>query len=164
MAGETMEPWVVQTKSKNETQQLGSFFALTAVRGDVITLEGPLGSGKTTFSQGFAKGLGIQQTVNSPTFVIFKTYSHGRIPLYHMDVYRLEGNSQDLGLEEYIGGDGVALIEWPQFVKPLMPHDYIEINFQWINENERHISLLPHGERSNQWLEEVKKQWTTRLP
>ena len=85
--------------------------------GDVLLLDGDLGAGKTSFTKGLAKGLGITDYVKSPTFTIVREYRHGRLPLYHMDLYRLEdGGAEDLGLEEYFEGDGVSVVEWPDFL------------------------------------------------
>ena len=104
-------------KNKSETQELGRIVASFSFRQEVITLSGQLGAGKTTFSQGFAKGLGIEGVINSPTFNIVKCYFNAKIPLYHIDAYRLEDLHQDLGLEEYIEGDGVCLVEWAEFIE-----------------------------------------------
>lgn len=84
--------------------------------GDVLALEGDLGAGKTTFTKGLAKGLDIKRNVNSPTFTIIKEY-HGRLPLYHMDVYRVEDSFEDLGFDEYFDGNGVTVVEWAHLVK-----------------------------------------------
>ena len=117
-------------KNKNETQELGKLIASFSFRGEVITLKGQLGAGKTTFSQGFAKGLGIEGVINSPTFNIVKCYFNSSIPLYHIDAYRLEDLHQDLGLEEYIEGDGVCLIEWAEFILEVIPSELLKINIE----------------------------------
>src|SRR5690625_3237274 len=105
----------IVTKSELETMTLGEQIAERLEQGDVITLEGELGTGKTTFVKGIAKGLNIERTVTSPTFTIIKEYE-GRLPLYHMDAYRLEDAEEDIGFDEYIYGSGVTIIEWAQFI------------------------------------------------
>ncbi|WP_313352485.1 tRNA (adenosine(37)-N6)-threonylcarbamoyltransferase complex ATPase subunit type 1 TsaE, partial [Exiguobacterium sp.] len=98
----------LEMNSLEETTALALELGRRAEAGMVITLDGDLGAGKTTFTQSFAKGLGVTRHVNSPTFTIMKVYT-GRLPLYHMDVYRLEGSGDDIGLEEYLNGEGVAV-------------------------------------------------------
>lgn len=121
-------------------EQLGRFLRA----GMCITLQGELGAGKTTFTKGIAQGMGIQKTVNSPTFTIMKIYQ-GDLPLYHLDAYRLEGAHQDLGFEEYLEGDGVSVVEWPQFIADLIPHDHLAISIQNQNEQGRIFLLQAYG-------------------
>ena len=104
----------------------------SAQPGQVICLNGDLGVGKTLFSQGFAKGLGIEDSVNSPTFTIVQQYDEGRIPLYHFDVYRIEDSEEmeEVGLQEMIYGDGVCLIEWAGIISDILPEHYIEVNIE----------------------------------
>ncbi len=116
------------THSKDETKELGEFVAQYLKRGDVVLLSGDLGAGKTTFTGGIGKGLGLLEDVISPTFNIMKCYFKARIPMYHIDAYRLEGQNLELGLEEYIEGDGICLIEWPQFIMSLIPDERLEIS------------------------------------
>ena len=105
------------SKSKEETIEFGKSLIPFLFRGSVITLTGDLSAGKTTLSSGIAKGLNITDKVSSPTFNIMKCYFHGTLPLYHIDAYRLEeGTNKDLGLEEFIEGNGICLIEWPNFI------------------------------------------------
>lgn len=124
------------TNSKDETQELASKLARNLKQGDVFLLIGNLGSGKTTFVQGLAKGLGIKEKVNSPTFVIMKQYE-GRIPLVHIDAYRLEGVNQDLGFDDYYS-DSATVIEWPQFYLDNI-ENFNKIYLYYINENSREI-------------------------
>lgn len=124
------------TNSKDETQELASKLARNLKQGDVFLLIGNLGSGKTTFVQGLAKGLGIKEKVNSPTFVIMKQYE-GRIPLVHIDAYRLEGVNQDLGFDDYYS-DSATVIEWPQFYLDDI-ENFNKIYLYYINENSREI-------------------------
>ena len=109
-----------------------------------LTLEGDLGAGKTTFTKGLAKGLGINRNVNSPTFNIIKEYQ-GRIPLYHMDVYRLESGGDDIGLDDYLFGDGVCVIEWASRIEDLLPMERLDIKIFREGENQRCIELTPIG-------------------
>lgn len=104
----------------------------SAQPGQVICLNGDLGVGKTLFSQGFAKGLGIEESVNSPTFTIVQQYDEGRIPLYHFDVYRIEDSEEmeEVGFQDMIYGDGVCLIEWAGIISDILPEHYIEVNIE----------------------------------
>jgi tRNA threonylcarbamoyladenosine biosynthesis protein TsaE len=122
--------------------------------GDVITLEGDLGAGKTTFTKGIAKGLGITKTVNSPTFTIIKEYQ-GKLPLYHMDVYRLKDSDEDLGFDEYFEGEGVTVVEWAHLIEEQLPVDYLQINLYYDNTSGRKIVLSPKGSRYMQLCEEL---------
>ncbi len=118
------------TANRDETFELGEKLGKEAVAGEVYCLSGDLGAGKTVFSQGFAKGLGIGSDVTSPTFTIMCVYEDGRLPLYHFDMYRLSDGSEleAIGAEEYFYGKGVCLIEWPENIKGYLPEDIIRIN------------------------------------
>lgn len=114
----------------DQTMALGQQIATQLQAGDVIVLNGDLGAGKTTFTKGLAQGLGVQRVIKSPTFTIIREYLDGRLPLYHMDVYRLEnGGGDELGLDEYFDGDGISVVEWAQFVEEDLPTDYLSITF-----------------------------------
>ena len=115
------------TNAKEETRSLGKKLAPLFERGDVVLLLGDLGAGKTTFTGGVAEGLEIEEDVISPTFNIMKCYFKGRIPLYHIDAYRLENQNIEIGLDEFIEGDGVCLIEWPIYIEPLLPDERLSI-------------------------------------
>ena len=111
-----------ETYSAQQTWEAGRQMGLSAARGQVIALAGDLGTGKTVFAQGFAAGLGIRESVNSPTFTILQVYEDGRLPLYHFDVYRI-GDSEEMleiGWEEDVYGDGVCLIEWSDLIRDLV--------------------------------------------
>jgi len=140
-------------KNEQETiafgQKLGSFLEA----GDLITMEGDLGAGKTTMTKGIGKALGVTRVINSPTFNILKGYT-GRIPLYHLDVYRLEGVSQELGFEEYFDGDGVCVVEWAQFIEDELPHDRLEINIIHV-EGGREVKLHAIGHRYEEIVKKV---------
>ena len=142
----------IKTKSKEETQELGKRLAPLFVPGDVILLKGDLGAGKTTFTGGVAEGLHIQEKVISPTFNIMKCYFKGDLPLYHIDAYRLEEQNIELGLDEYIEGDGVCLIEWPMFIEGLIPDEYLEITLTNEGGDERKIVLSSHSDHFDEVL------------
>ena len=113
-----------KTFSKEETIELGKNLVPYFFQGSVITMTGDLGAGKTTLSSGIAQGLGIKEKVSSPTFNIMKCYFNAKLPMYHIDAYRLEeGTNKDLGLEEFIEGNGVCLIEWPNFISDKIDFD-----------------------------------------
>lgn len=142
-----MNEFTFISHSTEETMEFASTLAERLEPGSVITLEGDLGAGKTTFTKGLAKGLGIKRTVNSPTFTIIKEYTQGNLPLYHMDVYRLEESEEDLGFEEYFHGEGVTVVEWAQFIADQLPAEILHIKIEYKNENERQIVLKPNGDR-----------------
>ncbi len=134
------------TASSDETMQFAEALARLLLPGSTITLEGDLGAGKTTFTKGLALGLGVKRVVNSPTFTIIKEYQGERIPLYHMDVYRLdEGSGEDLGLEDYFYGEGITVVEWASRIQESLPPDRLEIQIKRHSETERQINLTPHG-------------------
>ncbi len=114
---------ILESKSTEDTFQIGMRLGQMAEAGEVYTLSGDLGAGKTVFTQGFAKGLGIEESVNSPTFTILQIYEEGRLPLYHFDVYRIGSVDEmdETGFEEYIMGEGVSLIEWADLIEEILP-------------------------------------------
>ena len=111
----------------------------------VICLIGELGSGKTVFVKGFAQALGINETITSPTFTIVKEYESGEIPLYHMDVYRLEDNKDNIGIKDYFNKGGITIIEWADMIEDELPEERLDINFRFVDENTRILSFKPHG-------------------
>ena len=145
------------THSKEETQALGKTLASFLEEGDVVLLSGDLGAGKTTFVGGVAKGLSISEDVISPTFNIMKCYFGGSLPLYHIDAYRLEGQNIEIGLDEYIEGDGACFIEWPVFIKPLIPDDRLEVVILNKGDNAREITFSSFGERSERLLNQLQE-------
>ena len=114
---------VIETNSPEETYQAGMRLAEKAEAGQVFTLMGDLGVGKTVFTQGLAKGLGIEEPVNSPTFTIVQVYDGGRLPFYHFDVYRIGDVEEmdEVGFDDYVMGDGVSLIEWADLIEEILP-------------------------------------------
>lgn len=140
----------ITTNNEKETKQLAFALGKLLRRGDVLTLEGDLGAGKTTFTKGIAKGLGIKRNVTSPTFTILKQYE-GTMPLYHIDAYRLEHSEEDIGFDEFIYGDGVTIIEWPKFIDEYLPENVMNITIQFVEETKRTILLeLDTEEREEQ--------------
>jgi len=123
---------VVESESAEETRTLGEQLGTVVTPGQVYTLIGDLGVGKTVFTQGLAKGLGIDGPVNSPTFTILQVYEEGRIPFYHFDVYRI-GNVEEMdeiGYEDCFYGQGVCLIEWANLIEEILPEEYVRITIE----------------------------------
>ena len=120
---------VIETNSPEETFRTGKELGEKAVPGQVFTLTGDLGVGKTVFTQGLAKGLGIEEPVNSPTFTILQVYDGGRLPFYHFDVYRIGDVEEmdEVGFEDYVMGDGVSLIEWANLIEEILPEKRTDI-------------------------------------
>lgn len=113
----------------------------------VICLIGELGSGKTVFTKGFAKALGIDEVITSPTFNIIKEYDNGELPLYHMDVYRLEETDESIGFNDYFKKGGVSIIEWADIIEDKLPKERLEIKFKTIDEDTRVLVFTPYGEK-----------------
>lgn len=151
-----MDKYMWTTNKADETMAFAERLAELLDQGDVLTLEGDLGAGKTTFTKGLAKGLGITKTVNSPTFTIIKEYA-GRLPLYHMDVYRVEDAFEDLGFDEYFHGNGVTVVEWAHLIGEQLPEEYLNISIHYKNETGREIVLTPYGSRYVQVCKELMK-------
>jgi len=133
-----------ETNSPEETQVLGEQIGETLKTGDVIALVGELGSGKTCLTQGIARGVGISphEIVNSPSYTLINEY-RGKFPVYHIDLYRLKhhGEIVDLGLEEYLEGNGVCIIEWADRMSDLLPANHTQIAITWVDESVRIIEL-----------------------
>ena len=121
----------------------------------VICLNGELGSGKTVFVKGFAKALGIEDNITSPTFNIIKEYLNGEMPLYHMDVYRLDEREDDIGIKDYFNKGGVTIIEWSDLIKDELPEERIDIEFKIVDENTRILKFTPHGSVYEELCESV---------
>ncbi|MBO9131414.1 tRNA (adenosine(37)-N6)-threonylcarbamoyltransferase complex ATPase subunit type 1 TsaE [Bacillus sp. 165] len=149
-----MSTYEIITSSPEETMELSRKLGMIARPKDVFILEGDLGAGKTTFTKGLAKGLGVKRVVNSPTFNLIKEYQ-GNLPLYHMDVYRLENNEEDLGFDEYFYGDGVTVVEWAHLIAPYLPSTLLKISIYHEGEEKRRLVLEPVGGRYIQLCEEL---------
>lgn len=128
---------VIETHSKEETIALAKEIAPFLFANCVITLSGDLGAGKTTFVSGIAKGLGIEEAVTSPTFNILKCYFHKPLSLFHIDAYRLDGSNKEIGLDEFIEGDGIAIIEWPNYIEELLPKERLDVAIYNIGNDDR---------------------------
>lgn len=150
----SMNEYIVRTNRAEETLQFSKELAQKLQPGDVITLEGDLGAGKTTFTKGLAVGLDINKNVSSPTFTIIKEYN-GRLPLYHMDVYRLEDSDEDLGFDEYFEGQGVTVVEWAHLIEDQLPEELLQINITHGEENSRNLTITPKGKRYEMLCKEL---------
>ncbi|MBD5550985.1 MAG: tRNA (adenosine(37)-N6)-threonylcarbamoyltransferase complex ATPase subunit type 1 TsaE [Lachnospiraceae bacterium] len=123
---------VYESYKPEDTSRIGEKLGREAVRGQVCTLTGDLGAGKTVLTQGIARGLGIREPVNSPTFTIAQVYEGGRMPLYHLDVYRIGDISEmdEIGYEDYFYGEGLCMIEWADLIKELIPEKHTQITIE----------------------------------
>ena len=123
---------IIESKCEKDTFELGKKIGREAAPGDVYTLVGDLGVGKTVFTKGVAAGLGILEPVSSPTFTIVQVYEEGRLPFYHFDVYRIGDieEMEEIGFEDYIYGEGVSLIEWANLIEELLPERYTQITIE----------------------------------
>jgi len=151
-----------RTQQVEDTQRIAAALGHLLQPGDVLTLAGDLGAGKTTFTQGLARGLGITEPVSSPTFTIIKEYDDGRLPLYHMDIYRL-GNAalqEDLGYDEYFYGDGVSVVEWAEFLTELLPEDRLELTIRHAGDG-RELTFAATGPRAQDRLKELEQSCPT---
>lgn len=137
----------MRTNSAEETRKLGEKLAEELRAGDVILLEGPLGAGKSELARGVARGLGVRETVTSPSFTILNVYESGRLPLYHFDWYRLESEEElyEMGMDEYLGGDGVAVVEWPEKCPGAVPEKALLIRLTDEGNDTRRAEMTPEG-------------------
>lgn len=133
--------------SESDTIELAENIESEKFKGMVICLNGELGSGKTVFTKAFANSLGINEDVTSPTFNIIKEYSSGELPLYHMDVYRIDGNVSELSLDDYFYGEGVTIVEWAEMIEKYLPEERLDINIRITSEDTRVFILKPIGKR-----------------
>lgn len=147
----------VVTYSESETIELAQNIESEKFPNMVICLEGDLGSGKTVFTKGFAQAMEITEEVTSPTFNIIKEYTTGELPLYHMDVYRLDGKVDDLGIEDYYTKKGVTIIEWSDTISDYLPEKRLDIKIKnsGDDEDKRTIIITPHGKKYEDLCEAV---------
>lgn len=143
--------------SPKETQKLGSRIGELALPGDVFLLSGRLGAGKTCLTQGIAWGLNIKEYALSPTFVIVREM-HGRLPLYHIDLYRLDNidEIEDLGLDDYLYGKGACVVEWAEKALSLLPSEHLLIQIDFLSDTERSFQFKPRGKRYQELLAQLK--------
>ncbi|WP_033542632.1 tRNA (adenosine(37)-N6)-threonylcarbamoyltransferase complex ATPase subunit type 1 TsaE [Planococcus sp. CAU13] len=146
--------YTIEVNSPEETETFAAKLAGFLESGDLLTLEGGLGAGKTTFTKGLAKGLGIKRMVNSPTFTILKQYS-GNLELNHLDVYRLEHSDEDIGFDELFSGEAVSVVEWAQFIAEYLPEERLEITIERQSEESRAIRIHPIGQRYESLCKEL---------
>ena len=156
-----MEYLKLNSPSPEQTQLLGSYLGELAQKADVFLLVGELGTGKTCLVQGIARGLDVIEYAFSPSFVILREY-HGRLPLYHIDFYRLDHIEEiaDLGLEDYFYGDGLCVVEWAEKGLQVLPQDNLLITLHYTpaSETKRSIILKPRGKRYYELIEQLKKR------
>jgi len=147
----------ITSRSEQDTVELAQNIESEKFPNMVICLQGDLGSGKTIFTKGFASSLGIDEAVTSPTFNIIKEYNSGEMDLYHMDVYRLDGKVDDLGIEEYFSKNGIVIIEWADMIKDYLPEERLEIKIKLSEEDEdtRIIVITPYGKQYEDLCEAV---------
>lgn len=153
-----MKSWKLITHSPEETRELGRNIGKLALPGDIYLLVGQLGAGKTCLTQGIAWGLGIEEYTLSPSFVIMREL-HGRLSLYHMDFYRLDNIAEiaDLGLDDYLYGQGICVIEWAEKGLDILPDDHLLIRIAYVSDTERSFDFEPKGERYIRLLKEARK-------
>ncbi|MHC0039343.1 tRNA (adenosine(37)-N6)-threonylcarbamoyltransferase complex ATPase subunit type 1 TsaE [Pseudoneobacillus sp. C159] len=145
------------SSSTEQTKLFARNLAKLLQPGSVLTLEGDLGAGKTTFTKGLAEGLEIKKVVNSPTFTIIKEYHDGAMPLYHMDVYRLEDEHEDLGFDEYFNGNGATVVEWAHLINDQLPFERLSIYLTHSGDDARTIKLIPSGAQYEEICKEIFK-------
>ena len=143
------------SRSEDDTRELAENIESEKFPGMVICLIGELGSGKTAFVKGFAASLGLKDDITSPTFNIVKEYEDGEMPLFHMDVYRLEETDETIGFNDYFKSNGVTIIEWADMIEDKLPEERLEIKFKVIDENTRVLVLRPHGEEYIRVCEDI---------
>ena len=145
----------VTTHSELETIEVAQNIESEKFENMIICLDGELGSGKTVFTKGIANALGIEENITSPTYTLIKEYLGGEMPLYHMDVYRLDGNTDGVGIEEYFTKGGIVVIEWAKTIENILPKERLDIKFKVIDEDKRVLVITPHGEKYEELCEAV---------
>jgi len=152
----------VRTKGADQTRCLGRVFGGMLSEGCMVALMGNLGSGKTVLAKGIARGLGVEdeREITSPSFVLVNEYQ-GRLPVHHVDLFRLQGPGQveDLGWEEFISGPGVTLVEWAEKVPSLLPAERIEVHLHWLNPEERSLVFVGKGRTAKALVNLLGKKW-----
>ncbi len=145
----------ITTNSEEETMEIAENIESEKFPNMIICLVGDLGSGKTVFTKGFAQSLGIEENITSPTFNIIKEYTGGEMNLYHMDLYRLNGDVRNLGLDEYFTKGGVVIIEWADMIEDYLPEERLEIRFKVVDEDTRVLVFKPYGEKYEELCEAI---------
>ena len=148
----------IVSHSAQQTQRFGARLGELARAGDLYCLEGELGSGKTCFTQGLGRGLDIPTAIHSPTFILANEHRGGRLPLFHLDVYRIRDASEaiGIGLDDYISGDGVCVIEWAEKIRDALPAERLWISFRHLDESKRGILMEARGVRYANLLDQLR--------
>lgn len=150
--------------SAQQMQLLGAAIAKTAQPNDLLLLTGDLGAGKTTLTQGIGQELGIKRPVKSPTFTIVREYQEARLPLYHMDMYRLANDDlASIDLESYLTANGLVVIEWPEMIADALPSNYLKLELKRVDDSwqstVRQVLFDPAGDRASQWSSEILNEY-----
>ena len=143
------------SRCEQDTLEIAENIESEKFPGMVICLDGELGSGKTVFVIGFAKALGINETITSPTFSLVKEYYEGEMPLFHMDVYRLDEGADSFGLSDYLNQDGICIIEWPEMVQDQLPDVRLDVKIKVIDDDTRVLVFTPYGQQYEELCEAV---------
>ena len=150
----------IHTTSQEETMELGKNLGEKVFANSCVILEGDLGAGKTTLTKGIALGLGIDRVIKSPTYTLIREYRKGRLPLFHMDMYRIEesGGASEVGLEEYFYADGVCVVEWAQYIEDELPSTFLKVQIDRVEDDEskRVIRLVPHGKEYEEFIQTLE--------
>lgn len=147
--------YTIELNNMDDTKKLANSIVTNKFLNMILCLDGDLGSGKTALTRFIGEFLNIRDTITSPTFTIIKEYEDGILSLYHMDVYRLEGNTYDIGIEEYFYKNGIVVIEWADTIKDILPNNRLDIKFKVVNENKRILTLIPHGKKYEELCEAI---------
>ncbi|EMF0157372.1 tRNA (adenosine(37)-N6)-threonylcarbamoyltransferase complex ATPase subunit type 1 TsaE [Enterococcus hirae] len=152
---------MIELSGLDKTEELAKVIGEVAQPGDNLVLTGDLGAGKTTLTKGIARGLGIEQMIKSPTYTIIREYDQGRLPLYHMDIYRVATSGADLGLDEYFEGEGLSVIEWGNLLEEALPEDYLELILEKSDTDleYRYVKFQAYGEQSEAFKQRIMEQW-----
>jgi tRNA threonylcarbamoyladenosine biosynthesis protein TsaE len=145
----------ITSRCVEDTMELAENIESEKFPGMIICLDGELGSGKTVFVKGFAKALGIKETITSPTFSLVKEYYDGEMPLFHMDVYRLDDSNKNFGLDDYLNQDGICIIEWPEMIENQLPEERLDIKIKVIDDETRVLVFTPYGQQYEELCEAV---------
>ena len=143
------------SRCEEDTLEIAENIESEKFPGMVMCLDGELGSGKTVFVKGFAKALGIKETITSPTFSLVKEYYDGEMPLFHMDVYRLDDSNKNFGLDDYLNQDGICIIEWPEMIENQLPEERLDIKIKVIDDETRVLVFTPYGQQYEELCEAV---------
>jgi len=159
-AGMNDTPLELVSAGSEKTRQIGFDIGRLVTGGELILLIGELGAGKTCLAQGIARGAGFDGIVSSPSFVLVREYQ-GRVPIFHVDLYRLEGDPEvtELGLDEFMGEDRLCIIEWAERAAGLLPPDNLSIRLEHLAPEQRRLSLKPRGKRYEDILRQLSEQW-----